>query len=145
MLSRKFQKGIGRMGRHSHSALAVGLLTYAACMGSAAAQTPPPWHAYNRYIELSAGQHQQNYREQDTGGLTADGTLDAETGSQSHIAVALGWQSASSSLVHVQAVRQSGVIPCHGNPAKYALWLTGVGRPNVADAKSSTKDKLFAV
>lgn len=102
------------MGKPSYSALVAGLLTCAGCMGTAVAQTPVPWHDYNRYIELSAGQHQQNYREQDTGGLTADGILDTETGHQDHISAALRWQTASGWLLNLQAQRETGATDYKG-------------------------------
>jgi hypothetical protein len=110
----QISEGIGRMGKFSRSALTVGLLTYAACMGSAAAQTPASWHAHNRYIELARGQHQQNYREQDTNGLTADGILDTETGHQDHISAALRWQTENGWLLNLQAQRQTGATDYNG-------------------------------
>lgn len=83
-------------------------------MGIAVAQTATPWHLHNRYIELSAGQHQQNYREQDTGGLTADGTLDTETGHQDHIGAALRWQTENGWIAQLEVQRQSGATSYNG-------------------------------
>lgn len=102
------------MGKRLYLTLAVGFFTGAACMGTAAAQTPLPWHVYNRYVELSAGQHQQNYREQDTNGLTADGVLDTETGHQDHIAAALRWQTENGWLLNLQAQRETGPTNYNG-------------------------------
>lgn len=78
-------------------------------------QTAPSfWVQHNRYAELSGGDYQQDYREQDTQGLTPDGTLDTETGKQSSIGIALRWQTANHWLVHLQAQRQSGVTNYQG-------------------------------
>lgn len=101
------------MDRHSHSARTVGLLAYSGCMGIAAAQTATPWHRH--YIELGRGQHQQNYREQDAGGRTADGILDTETGHRDHISAALRWQTENSCSLNLQAQRETGPTDynCH--------------------------------
>ena len=78
------------------------------------AQTPPQWASHNRYIEVATGAHQQNYREQDTSGLTANGTLNTETGSQSTAHLAGRWQTDQGWLLHLQATRQSGVTDYNG-------------------------------
>ncbi len=75
---------------------------------------PDFWAGHNRYAELTRGQHQQNYREQDTGGLTADGTLDTETGHQDQISAALRWQTAGGWLLNLQAQRETGATDYNG-------------------------------
>mgnify|MGYP001306426306 CR=1 FL=1 len=64
--------------------------------GAALAQTPAPlvpWARSNRYLEVAAGAHQQDFREVDLHGLTVDGVLDAETGRQNAFGAALRWQT----------------------------------------------------
>lgn len=75
---------------------------------------PYSWAQHNRYAELNTGTYQQNYREQDTQGLTVDGTLDTETGNQNNIGLALRWQTTGGWLLHLQAQRQSGVTDYKG-------------------------------
>lgn len=72
------------------------------------------WAVQNRFIEVFAGLHQQDYREADTQKLTADGVLDSETGNQDHIGLALRWQTASNWLVQIELARQSGVTNYSG-------------------------------
>lgn len=78
------------------------------------AQKPHHWAQYNRFVELAAGKHQQNYREQDLSGQTADGVLNAETGNQDAIRTTVRWQTDSDWLVQLQANRQSGVTRYNG-------------------------------
>jgi hypothetical protein len=66
------------------------------------------WVDQNTYIEMFGGGHHQNYREIDTQGITANGILDTETGNQTHVGIALRWQSAEGWLWHFQTQRQSG-------------------------------------
>ncbi len=80
----------------------------------AQAQVSPNWVAHNRYLEAGAGIHQQNYREQDRYGLTPDGTLNTETGSQSNIGAALRWQTASGWFAELAAQRHSGATDYSG-------------------------------
>lgn len=72
------------------------------------------WANQNRFAEISVGQRQQNYLETDTQALTPNGVLDTETGNQSHIGIALRWQTVNHWLVHLQAQRQSGVTDYNG-------------------------------
>lgn len=86
----------------------------ASVSGLALAQQSAAWAVHNRYAELSSGLHQQNYREQDTGGLTTDGTLDTETGHQHQISAALRWQTENGWLLHLQAQRETGATDYNG-------------------------------
>jgi len=72
------------------------------------------WASQNRFVEVSAGQRQQDYQESDTQGLTSNGVLDTETGSQNHIGIALRWQTSTHWLVQLQAQRQSGATDYNG-------------------------------
>lgn len=72
------------------------------------------WAAQNRFIEIFGGQHEQNYLETDTLGLTPNGVLDTETGQQNHVGISLRWQTDNHLLVHLQAQRQSGVTDYNG-------------------------------
>jgi hypothetical protein len=72
------------------------------------------WVAQNRYLELFAGQHQQDYREIDTLARTGNGILDSENGAQSDVGLALRWQSTAGWLFHLQAQRQSGATDYNG-------------------------------
>jgi hypothetical protein len=65
-------------------------------------------------LRFFAGQRQQDYLEADTLGVTPNGVLDTETGSQSHIGIALRWQTTNHWMVHLQAQRQSGVTDYNG-------------------------------
>jgi len=56
------------------------------------AKVPPMWAAHNRHICISATQLQQRYREQDTHGLTADGTLNSELGTAPGTTLQGRWQ-----------------------------------------------------
>lgn len=78
------------------------------------AQKPHHWAQYNRFVELAAGKHQQNYREQDLSGQTADGILNSETGNQNDIRATMRWQTDSHWMVQLQANRQSGVTQYNG-------------------------------
>ncbi|MBH2009222.1 MAG: hypothetical protein I8H71_05935 [Xanthomonadaceae bacterium] len=75
---------------------------------------PYSWAGHNRYTELTRGQHQQNYREQETQGLTADGVLNTETGHQDHISAALRWQTPDGWLLNLQAQRETGPTDYNG-------------------------------
>lgn len=78
------------------------------------AQESLRWAEYNRFVEFSAGKHQQNYREQDLSGQTVDGILNSETGSQSAVSAIVRWQTENHWQVHLQANRQSGVTRYNG-------------------------------
>jgi len=78
------------------------------------AQESLRWAENNRFVAFAAGQHQQNYREQDLGGQTVDGILNTETGSQNAISATLRWQTNNHWLVQLQADRQSGVTRYNG-------------------------------
>jgi hypothetical protein len=81
---------------------------------SASADAGENWMAKNRYTGTRLGYQQQNYREQDTSGITNDGILDAESGRQNHMAIALSWQTNNAWLMHFQAQRQSGATEYSG-------------------------------
>jgi len=106
----------------SSSAVCLAVLTSASSLALAQQATNQPieqtaptfWTQHNRYAELNTGTYQQNYREQDTQGLTADGSLDTETGDQNSIGLALRWQTTGGWLLHLQAQRQSGVTDYRG-------------------------------
>jgi hypothetical protein len=72
------------------------------------------WANQNRFVEVSGGQRHQDYQESDTQGLTSNGVLDTETGKQSHIGIALRWQTSTHWLLHLQAQRQSGATDYNG-------------------------------
>ncbi len=98
--------------------ISVSLLLQAIFASSATnlyAQTSESWAKHNRYIELYSGSHQQNYQEEDTQGLTTNGILDSETGSQEHFGAAVRWQATNGWLVHLQAQRQSGTTHYNGH------------------------------
>lgn len=83
------------------------------------AQESLRWAENNRFAAFAAGQHQQNYREQDLGGQTVDGILNIETGSQSAINATVRWQTNNHWLVQLQANRQSGVTRYNGYLQRY--------------------------
>lgn len=72
------------------------------------------WPAHNRYVALTLGQQQQQYRELDTQGLTANGTLNTETGRQQHLGAALSWQTDNGWLLGLDAQRQTGATAYNG-------------------------------
>ena len=72
------------------------------------------WTDQNRFLEIFAGQRQQDYREVDTQALTGNGVLNSEAGGQSHVGVAARWQTADGWLLHLQAQRQSGATTYNG-------------------------------
>jgi hypothetical protein len=72
------------------------------------------WTDHNRFLEIFSGQHQQNYREIDTYGLTGNSTLDSESGDQRHAGLALRWQTTGGWLLHLQAQRQNGATDYDG-------------------------------
>lgn len=75
---------------------------------------PSVWPEQNRFLEIFAGSRQQDYRENDATGQSGTDVLDTETGQQSHIGVALRWQTAQGWLFHLQAQRQSGATDYNG-------------------------------
>ncbi len=94
------------------SFIASGALVWASLAPTHAQATT--WPAHNRYVELSAGQQQQNYREVDTQGLTANGTLNTETGRQQNLGAAISYQTTSGWLLSLNAQRQTGATAYNG-------------------------------
>ena len=72
------------------------------------------WPAHNRYVALTLGQQQQQYREIDTQGLTTNGTLNTETGRQQHLGAAISYQTTSGWLLGLDAQRQTGATAYNG-------------------------------
>lgn len=81
-------------------------------LGGARAETL--WTEQNRYIELAAGVHRQDYRERDTRGWTADGILNAETGEQRLLSLSLRWQGEAGAWLSWETERQSGPTDYNG-------------------------------
>jgi hypothetical protein len=69
-------------------------LTLAASVTALAEAGAADWPAHNRSLSLSATALSQHYRETDTQGLTADGTLNTERGTVGGWAVQGRWQGA---------------------------------------------------
>ena len=70
--------------------------------------------AHNRYVALTLGQKQHNYRELDTQGITTNGSLNTETGRQRHLGAAISWQAGSGGLIGLDAQRQTGATAYNG-------------------------------
>lgn len=62
----------------------------------------------NRYVEVGVGVTHQDYREQDTQRLTADGFLDTESGKQKNVSLTLAWQGDSGWFTSLSGERVSG-------------------------------------
>ncbi len=60
----------------------------------------PRWAAHNRHLSISATQLHQRYREQDTQGLTTDGTLNSERGNAPGTTLQGRWQGDLSLVTH---------------------------------------------
>ena len=91
--------------------MVVALLSLCVC---AQAQSGVDWAAHNRYLEIGAGLRQQAYREIDRNGLTSDGTLDAESGTQNAISAAMRWQVTGGWFAELAAQRYSGTTAYQG-------------------------------
>ena len=94
------------------SVASLALLWFSAAQ--AQTETPSTWSAHNRYLALTLGQQQQNYRELDTQGLTTNGTLNGETGRQQQLGAAINWQTNSGWLMGFDAQRQTGATAYSG-------------------------------
>lgn len=109
-------------GGNSHSAkrsgpLSVSLAALCLCVTAAhadSAQGDSHWPAHNRYVAIYLGQKQQNYRELDTQGLTSNGILNTETGSQQHLGADISYQTTKGWLFGLDAQRQTGATTYSG-------------------------------
>ena len=90
----------------------LALLSFSAA--HAQTENTSTWPDHNRYVALNVGQQQQNYRELDTQGLTTDGTLNRESGAQTHAQTALRWQWASGITAQLSHARQNGATAYQG-------------------------------
>jgi hypothetical protein len=78
------------------------------------AEPAPAFMAHNRFLQAAFGAHEQDYRELDTRGLTADGILDRENGTQRAALATLRWQFRSGVLVQLEARRVTGPTTYRG-------------------------------
>ena len=113
-------------------AIASGALVWASLAPTHAQAQATTWPAHNRYFELSAGQQQQNCREQDTQGITANGTLNTETGRQQNLGAAISFQTTSGWLLGLNAQRQTGATAYNG----YLQAGNGSLNPHAANSSS---------
>ena len=99
-------------------ALVCGLPAQAADADANVCNTPAfNWQKHNRFIGIEAVNIAQNYREQDTQGLTPDGVLNSETGTWRGTALQARWQGQLGAVplwLQAQAVQASGQTAYNG-------------------------------